>query len=164
MSLLSWNISYYYTLKHVKSFSFIFFYIVIVSCQAVAIMINDSGLWHVVNVSLSHSLAIYFPSLSLSHTHILSDVCIFFCCVESNLFMLSICFFSFYVIYFSLLFFRHIQILYFCLFADKLSCKKNEIPSNSNVTCEMTMKGNHVRVMISVLCCELMVWRKGVMQ
>jgi hypothetical protein len=43
-----------------------FFHIVIVSCQAVAIMINDSGLWHIVNVSLSHSLFVpWFHSLFL---------------------------------------------------------------------------------------------------
>lgn len=47
--IIPWNMS---------KVSLLFFYIVIVSCQAVAIMINDSGLWHVVNVSLSLSFSL----------------------------------------------------------------------------------------------------------
>lgn len=120
MSLLSWNISYYYTLKHVKSFSFIF-YIVIVSCQAVAIMINDSGLWHVVNVSLSLRLTLlyifrfFLPPLALSA---LSDVCIF-CVLLKAIYLCYRYVFCLLFCHFFLLFLY----MFVCWHSRSLSCK-----------------------------------------
>ena len=92
--IIPWNMS---------KVSFFSLHIVIVSCQAVAVMINDLGLsWHIVNVSLplTHSKPAFILARFDFFSFSIWVMCVFFflLCAESNLFMLSICFYCHFIL------------------------------------------------------------------
>lgn len=117
--IIPWNMS---------KVSLLFFYIVIVSCQAVALMINDSGLWHVVNVSLSlaHSLqyfALFDFSFFLPLALSLWVMCVFFVfCWKQFIYAIDMFFAFFSVISLCCFLYMFVCLLTILSLSCKISC------------------------------------------